>query len=85
MAVIVHIQEVTSTQVTEVTAETVEDALWAYAHNAAANWDSFECAKRTWYPRRRKTTKWMEFCFSTEYLILKHTYGNRFTAEWVNM
>ena len=35
---VIHIQEVNSDQVTEIIAETVEKALWAYAHNACFRW-----------------------------------------------
>ena len=82
--VIIHIQEITSTQVSEITAKTVEDALWAYAHNAAFSWDDFECGRLKRYPRSNDI-HWMEFEFIAEKLTIQHTYGNRYSAEWVNI
>lgn len=81
---IIHIQEITSTQVSEVTANTIEDAIWAYAHNAACDWDDFECAKLKRYPHS-EDVNWMEFEFITEKLVIRHVYGERYTAEWVNI
>lgn len=84
MATIIHIQEVTSTQVSEITAASIEDAMWAYAHNAAFNWNDFDCAKLKKYPHS-EDINCMEFEFITEKLTIQHIYGNRYTAEWVNI
>lgn len=81
---VIHIQEITSGQVTEIIAETMEKALWAYAHNAAFNWDDFDGAKLKKYPHS-EDINWMEFEFITEKLTIQHIYGNRYTAEWVNI
>lgn len=82
--IIIHIQELNSSQVTEVKAHTIEDGMWAYAHNAAFDWDAFECAKLMRY-RGKKMIKWMEFCFAEEYLIIRRVGRRRYTAEWVDM
>ena len=84
MATIIHIQEITSTQVSEVNAASIEDAMWAYAHNAAFNWDDFDCATLKKYPHS-EDINCMEFEFITEKLTIQHIYGNRYTAEWVNI
>lgn len=79
--VVIHIQEVTSTQVTEITAETVEKALWAYAHNACFKWDEWAGTTVEYYPKS-ETVKKTVFMFDNEELILYNVYGMRFTAEW---
>lgn len=84
MATIIHIQELTSTQVSEIIDKSIEDAMWAYAHNAAFDWDDLVCAKLKRYPRS-KAIHWMEFEFVTERLTIRHVYGTRYTAEWVNI
>lgn len=78
---IIHIQEVTSTQVTEIIAETVENALWAYAHNACYLWEAFVEATMEYYPKS-ETVKKAVFMFDDEQLTLYNVYGERFTAEW---
>lgn len=82
MATIIHIQEVVSTQVSEISAKTVEQALWAYAHNAAARWTAFTGATVKCYPKS-DAIKEMVFMFENEQLTLRHVYGERFSAEWV--
>lgn len=82
MAIIIHIQEVNSTQVSEVIAETVERALWAYAHNAAARWAAFTEATAHYYPNNVDIER-MVFTFDGEQLTLCHVYGERFSAEWI--
>lgn len=82
MVAIIHIQEVGSTQVSEFIAETTEQALWAYAYNAAARWNAFTGATLKYYPRS-STIKEMVFMFDDEQLTLCHTYGERFSAEWI--
>lgn len=79
--VVIHIQEVTSTQVTEITAENVEKALWAYAHNACFRWDEWAGATAEYYPKS-DAIKRMVFIFDDEQLTLYNVYGERFTAEW---
>ena len=78
---IIHIQEVNSDQVTEVTAETVEKALWAYAHNACFQWSEWAGATAEYYPKS-DMIKRMVFMFDNEQLTLCNIYGERFTAEW---
>lgn len=78
---IIHIQEVTSDQVTEITAENVEKALWAYAHNACFRWDEWTGATVEYYPKS-DTIKKMVFTFDNEELTLYNVYGMRFTAKW---
>ena len=46
----IHIQKVHSWIVTEITAETVEQGLWAYAHTAYAQWDKWTGAIMEYYP-----------------------------------
>lgn len=79
--VVIHIQEVTSTQVTEIIAETLEDALFAYAHNACHRWEAFAEATAEYY-YKSDAIKRMVFMFDNEELILYNVYGMRFTAEW---
>lgn len=79
--VVIHIQEVTSDQVTEVTAETLEDALFAYAQNACLKWDEWAGATAKYYPKSDAIKK-MVFTFDNEELTLYNVYGMRFTAEW---
>ena len=79
--VVIHIQEVTSTQVTEVTAETIEKALWAYARNACYLWSAWAGATAEYYPKS-DAIKRMVFMFDDEQLTLCNIYGMRFTAEW---
>ena len=78
---IIHIQEVNSDQVTEVTAETVEKALWAYVHNACFRWSEWAGTTAEYYPKS-DTIKKMVFMFDNEQLTLCNVYGERFIAEW---
>ena len=82
---IVLIQEENSTQVTQIIAEDVESAIWAYAHNACFRWDELDGVKLKRYPRNKRDIRWMEFAFDEEYLVVHHVYGNRFTAKWVTI
>ena len=84
MIAIIHIQEINSTQVSEITAKTIEDAIWAYAYNAAFDWEHFEFARLMRYPKS-EDINWMEFEFITEKLIVRHIYGERYTAQWVEL
>ena len=79
--VVIHVQEVTSTQVTEIIAETLEDALFAYAHNACDRWETFAEATAEYYYKSDAIKK-MVFIFDDEQLTLYNVYGERFTAEW---
>lgn len=82
MATIIHIQEVNSTQVSEILTETIEQALWTYAHNAAARRNAFTGTTLKYYPKS-SIIKEMVFMFDDEQLTLCHTYGERFSAEWI--
>ena len=82
MATIIHIQEVNSTQVSEILSENVEKALWAYAQNAAFRWSAFTGATLKRYPKS-DIIKEMTFIFEGEQLTLCHVYGERFSAEWI--
>ena len=55
---VIHIQEVNSDQVTEIIAETVEKALWAYAHNACFRWSEWAGATAECYPKSNAIKKW---------------------------
>lgn len=78
---VIHIQEVNSDQVTEIIAETVEKALWAYAHNACFRCSEWDGATAEYYPKS-DMIKRMVFMFDNEQLTLCNVYGERFTAEW---
>ena len=78
---VTHIQEVNSDQVTEIIAETVEKALWAYAHNACFRWSEWAGATAEYYPKSNAIKK-MVFIFNNEQLTLCNVYGERFIAEW---
>lgn len=84
---IIHIQETTSTQVTEFIRSNIEDAIWDYAKNAAANWDRFWSARVRYFPGD-KVVRRMVFEFATERLIVRHEMttecGHRYIAAWVN-
>ena len=77
----IHIQERTSTQVTEITHKDIESAIWAYAHNAAFDWDGLELATVHFYPKSDVISH-MVFEFETETLTVQHEYDLRFTAAW---
>ena len=78
---IIHIQEVNSDQVTEIIAETVEKALWAYTNNACFKWSEWAGTTVEYYPKS-DMIKRMVFMFDNEQLTLCNVYGERFTAEW---
>lgn len=80
--IIVHIQEIESTQVSAITSVSVEKAIWAYAKNAAANWRDLVHAQTIYYPNSNYVYC-VKFEFATEELIIDHVYGDRFTALWV--
>lgn len=75
---IIHIWETYSNQTIEVRAETIEKAIWAYAHHACVDWKDLESA--TCY----NDSKWV-FKFIDEVLTLTK-WSNRndkvWTAEW---
>lgn len=79
--VIVNIWESYANQTTEVRAETIEQAIWAYAHYACMDWNDLEEA--TSY----NNDEWWVFRFTGETLTLRK-WQNRndrvWTAEWEN-
>lgn len=83
----IHIQEITSTQVTEVIMDTIEAAIMAYARNAAANWDQLFNARFRYYPGD-KVVRRAAFEFDTERLVIQHEIssagGHRYLAAWIN-
>lgn len=86
MAAIIHIQEVTSSQVTEVIMDTTEAAIMAYARNAAANWDRLFMARFRYYPGD-KVVRRAVIVFDTEKLVVKHEAssagGHRYLVAWL--
>ena len=79
---IIHIQEVSSEQVTEVIANNYKDAILAYAKNAAFKWaDHIHTSVR--YYENSDCVKRMSINFKTERLVVRHVYGNRYTVAWV--
>lgn len=84
---IIHIQETTSTQVTELIKSTAEEAIMAYAHNAAFDWDQLISARFRYFPGD-KVIRRAVFEFNTERLIVRHEisteHGHRYIAAWLN-
>lgn len=87
MATIVHIQETASTQVTEFIRNSTEEAIRAYAQNAAYNWGHLYNARVSYFPGTTVVRR-MVFEFNTERLIVRHemasTYGHRYIVAWLN-
>lgn len=87
MATIIHIQEVDSTQVTEFIRNTTEEAIRAYAQNAAYNWEHLYGSRVRYFPGTTVVRR-MVFEFNTERLIVRHemtsTYGHRYIVAWLN-
>ena len=83
MAVIIHIQEVNSTQVTEIIAPTLEEAITAYAMNATCNAYMHSNPGVNNYKLAPNTVRWIGFPFREELLIVSHIYGQRYLAEWL--
>lgn len=87
MATIVHIQETTSTQVTEFIRSNTEEAIRAYAQNAAFDWSQLYGSRVRYFPGTTVVRR-MVFEFNTERLIVRHEmtsiYGHRYVVAWVN-
>jgi hypothetical protein len=87
MATVVHIQETTSTQVTELIRNNTEEAIRAYAQNAAYNWGHLYGARVKYFPGTTVVRR-MVFEFNTERLIVRHEmtsiYGHRYVVAWLN-
>jgi hypothetical protein len=87
MATIVHIQEITSTQVTELIRNSTEEAIRAYAQNAAFDWSQLYNARAKFFPGTAIVRR-MVFEFNTERLIVRHEmtseYGHRYIVAWVD-
>lgn len=83
MAIIIHIQEVNSTQVTEVTAETLEKAIAKYAMNATCNAYMSSKPEINHYKLSPNVVHWIGFPFKEELLVVTHIYGQRYMAEWL--
>jgi hypothetical protein len=77
----IHIQEADSTQVTEIIALSIKDALFAYARNAAFNWDELHHCYIFYYDNTTVIDS-IVYCFTSEVLTIKHIMGARFLAEW---
>ena len=87
MATVIHIQEVNSTQVTEFVRDNTEEAIRAYAKNAAFNWDHLYNTRVRYFPGTAVVRR-MVFEFNTERLIVLHEMtsacGHRYTAAWLD-
>lgn len=87
MAIVIHIQEATSTQVTELIRNAVEEAIWAYAKNAAFDWSQLYSARARYFPGDEVVRR-MVFEFDTERLIVRHemttTCGYCYRAAWID-
>ena len=81
--VVIHIQEVNSDQVTEVTAKDAKTAIRAYAKNAAFSWLDLD-KSIMWY-HDGKSVKRAVFYFRTEKLTIINVYGNRYIAVWTDL
>ena len=77
----IHIQKIHSWIVTEVTAETIELALWASAHSAYAQWHRWTGATFEYRPESDMVKKAI-FTFEDGQYTIYHVYGERFTAVW---
>jgi len=75
--VVIHIQEVNSDQVVEVTAKDIKHAILAYAEHNAFDW-------RDLY-HYTITVNTAVFYFHTEKLTITNLYGNRYIAVWSNV
>lgn len=87
MATIIHIQEVDSTQVTEFIRNTTEEAIRAYAQNAAFDWTQLYSTRVNYFPGTTVVRR-MVFEFKDERLIVLHemtsVYGHRYVVAWLN-
>lgn len=80
--VVVHIQEVNSDQVTEVTARNASLAIRAYAKNAAFDWSSLQNAVTGFHG---KTLYRRVYDFQTEKLTLELIATDRYMATWTDL
>lgn len=84
---IIHIQEITSTQVTEIIMDATEAAIMAYARNSAFVWDQLICVKFWYFPGDRVIRRAV-FEFDTERLVIRHEAslagGHRYLAAWLD-
>ena len=87
MATVIHIQEVNSTQATEFIRNTTEEAIRAYAQNAAFDWTQLYSTRVNYFPGTTVVRR-MVFEFNTERLIVRHEmtsiYGHRYVVAWLN-
>ena len=81
--VVIHIQEVNSDQVTEVTAKDAKTAIRAYAKNAAFSWLDLDKSIMRYHDG--KSVKRAVFYFRTEKLTITNVYGNRYIAVWTDL
>lgn len=80
--VVIHIQEVNSEQVTEVTARNISLAIRTYAKNAAFDWNSLQNVITGFHG---KTLYRRVYSFQTEELTLELITANRYRAVWTNL
>ena len=78
---VIHIQEVNSNQVTEITARNVSLAIRAYAKNAAFDWNSLQNVVTGFHG---KTLYRRVYNFQTEKLTLELVTANRYIATWTD-
>lgn len=83
MATIIHIQEVNSTQVTEIIAPSLEAAILKYAVNAAGSTYMHSKPEVNNYKLDPNVVHWIGFPFKDELLVVTHIYGQRYLAEWL--
>lgn len=87
MATVIHIQEVNSTQVTEFIRNSTEEAIRAYAQNAAFDWTQLYNARVKYFPGTTVVRR-MVLEFNTERLIVRHEMtsacGHRYVVAWLN-
>jgi hypothetical protein len=80
--IIVHIHEITSTQVSEIIVQNVETALCAYARNAAFRWEDLIAVHGV--RRADGMITRMVFEFKEERLILRHICNSQYAAAWLD-
>ena len=86
MAIIIHIQEAKSTQITELIHASTEKAITAYAKNAASNWGELFNTRFRFFPNSTIVRRAV-FEFNRERLIILHEFttekGTRYKAAWL--
>ena len=80
--IVIHIQEVNSDQVTEITARNTNLAMRAYAKNAAFDWNSLQNVTTGFHG---KTLYCRVYNFQTEKLTLELITTNRYRAIWADL